>query len=385
MIRLISHRKNMLAIAILAITMLAISSAVARTIVVRGGLIQDAVDDANPGDTILVRPGIYTGEPGRDAVVTVNTDNITIRGSRSAVIDATGFEYGIMVGENEPIGVDGCPPITVLNFRIKGLTIKNAEDTGLRLVGVDGFRITHGAYLNNEEYGPFPVCSQNGLIAHNFASGHKDAAIYVGDDDQVVVRHNIVKRSVIGIEIENSSNALVRHNLLTDNTAGILVIVLPDLPMPFTKNVAIKHNWVVNNNFPNPVEPGGGSVGMLATGTGILNVGGDQVSIEKNLIVDNDSLGLGIFGNPFSFTDERIEPFVDENEVRRNVILNNGKNPDPVRALAPGADIVFIPDVIDPETGTTLLVDPDPGDNCFTRNRFDSDFPLGTVGFFPCP
>ena len=362
--------------------------ALARTIVVGPGeSIQDAVDGATPGDTIVVKEGVYTGTPGDDSVVTITTDDLTLVGSRRAVIDAAGFENGIMVGDDAPIGPAGCPPVTVRNFRIKGFTIRDADDTGLRLVGVDGYRITHGTYLDNAEYGPFPICSTNGLIAHNFASGHDDAAIYVGDDDGVVVRHNTVTKSTVGIEVENTANAEVHHNRLEGNTAGILVVVLPGLPMPFTEDVRIHHNVIIENNFPNPIPPGGGHgpVGLIPTGTGILNIGGDRVVIEHNEILGNDSYGVAIIGNPFFVFDPRIEPFVDGNEVRDNVILGNGTSPDPLRAPTPGADIAFIPDAVDLGSGTVIVSDPDPTDNCFADNVFGSDFPPGITGLFPCP
>ena len=74
----------------------------AKTIIVRDGeSIQDAVDAANPGDTIIVKPGIYTAPAGEtEYVVEVEKDDITIKGSKAAIIDATGVEYGIMVGED---------------------------------------------------------------------------------------------------------------------------------------------------------------------------------------------------------------------------------------------------------------------------------------------
>src|SRR5437870_5389759 len=90
-------------------------------IVVVKGSIQAAVDSASPGDTVVVPPGTYHES------VLVATDNLTILGSRAAVIDASGFEEGIRVGtgsiSTDPTsGLPVCPPIQVHNFTIRGLT-----------------------------------------------------------------------------------------------------------------------------------------------------------------------------------------------------------------------------------------------------------------------
>ena len=360
-------------------------SAVAGTLVVRNGeSIQAAVDAAKPGDTIFVRRGVYTGMPGYDSVVTVRKDDLTIRGGPGAVIDARGFEYGIMVGEDEEIGPEGCPPITVLGFTLQGMTIKNADDTGVRLSGVDGFSLTHSIYLNNFEYGPFPVCSRNGRIDWNFASGHNDAAIYVGDDLNVDVAHNVVTDSVAAIEIENSSGSEVEHNVLFGNTAGVLVFVGPNLPMPFNREVLVAHNRIFNNNRDNT---GRGAVAAVPSGSGILVIGSDNVSVRRNRIAGNRSFGLALIGNVNAFFDSRIEPFNDGTIVDRNWVRRNGFNPDTERTQVPGADIIFLPDVFDPLDPdlTPLLSDPDASDNCFAANRFGTDFPAGVVGDFPCP
>ena len=349
-------------------------------IVFPGDSIQAAVDAASPGDTILVLPGTYTGSAGADSVVDVQTSGITITGSRNAVIDATGFEYGIMVGPDVPITSAGCPAIAVTNFHLSGLTIKNAEHTGVHMIGVDGFSLNHGRYLDNFEYGPFPICSKNGEIRANFVSGSNDAAIYVGDDENVDVLNNFVTDSVAGIEIENTLDSIVRGNVLTGNTGGILAFVLPGLPQPFTDTVLIEDNHIFDNNRTNT---GSGAVGGVPEGTGILIIGADNVTVRDNDVTGNDTFGIAIIGNPFAFFDPRIEPFVDNLVVEDNTFLDNGSNPDPLRAFASG-DIIFVPDGVDPTTGMLLLSDPDPSDNCFAGNTFGTDFPPGIVSLFPC-
>jgi parallel beta-helix repeat protein len=268
---------------------------------------------------------------------------------------------------------------------MKGFTIRNADFSGVQLIGVTNFRLWDGVYLDNGEYGPFPICSTHGEIGENFASGHEDASIYVGDDDGILVHDNTVSDNVIGIEVENSTNVVVRGNSIVGNTAGILVVVLPDLPFYYTDSVLIEDNVITSNNFPNPIPPDSGDViGLIPTGSGIVNVGGDRVVVRRNIITGNDSLGIGTIANSFFVEDPRIEPFVDLNRTAGNTITGNGAHPDPLRAFTPGADIIFIPHVIDLFTGDLIALDPDPSDNCYADNEFGVDFPAGVTAEFAC-
>jgi parallel beta-helix repeat protein len=338
-------------------------------VIVVAGSIQAAVDAARPGDTVLVPPGTYQGG------VVLDKSGITIRGSRAAVIDATGHEFGIQVGTGRiTAGPDGngvCPAVSLSGITIDGLTIRDAEETGVFMIGVDGFRITGGRYVDNAEYGPFPVCSRHGVVDRNDVSGTDDAGIYVGDDIDVTVRDNRVHGCAIGIEIENSRHSVVRTNVLTANTVGVLVSLLPGLPFPVNDDTVIAANQIIRNNLPNPVPADSGDdVGLLPTGSGIINVGGDHVSILGNAILGNDSLGVGIVRSPFGPADPRLEVNPDGNPVRGNVILRNGLRPDPVRATTPGADIVY--------DGTGA-------GTCFAHNVFGTDFPAGIASTFRCP
>lgn len=348
-----------------------------------GEQIQDAIDAANPGDTIYVLPGVYRAPYGQtEYVARVEKSDLTLIGSRRAVIDATGIEYGIMVGQDEPIGPQGCPPITVQGFRLRGFTFQNAADTGVRLSGVQDYQLLGGIYRDNEEYGPFPICSRNGLIAYNHVSGHNDAGIYVGDDQNTRVLYNVATDNVVGAEIENSRNSIVRHNWFSGNAGGLLIFVGPNLPQPFNEDVDVSHNFIFDNNRANT---GDGAVAGVPEGTGILLFGSDRVTIEHNFILGNDSFGFASIGNFNVAFDPRIEPFNDDLVVRNNFFSNNGANPDPLRALTPGVDIVFIPDAINPQDGSLIAADPDPSDNCFAQNSFTTEFPEGITSLFPCP
>jgi parallel beta-helix repeat protein len=373
-------RRVLVTSAVVVLTALGFAAAVSPVAALAGDTIvvtttiQAAVDAAQPGDTIRVPPGTY-----RESVL-VDKSHLTITGSRAAIIDAAGFRNGIRVGTGR-ISRDGpspaCPPLAVKGFTLRGLTIKHASFSGVFLIGVDGYHLTGTRYLNNPVYGPFPVCSHDGLIDFNQVVGggsavgpSLDTGIYVGDDHQVTIRHNTVTNYVIGVVVENTVNAIVQDNRLRGNTAGIYVAVFPDHPRPFTDKVVIERNQVLRNNLPNPVPADSGdAIGLVPTGAGIVNLGGDHVIVRYNRVLGNDSLGVAIVQNPLAPSDPRIEPNPDFNQVRGNVILHNGRHPDPIRAITPGADIVY--------DGTGA-------GTCFADNIFKTEFPAGITALFPC-
>ena len=335
--------------------------------------IQAAVDAARPGDTIVVPAGTY-----RETVL-VDKSNISIVGSSTAVLDAAGSRVGLQVGTgtvSRGVPSPSCPPLSLSGFSLTGLTIKNSTFAGVRVVGVDGYRLTGTTYVDNTLYGPFPVCSRDGLIAANRVIGggpagaSTDTGIYVGDDDGVRVERNSVTNYVIGIVVENSANAVVQDNVLSGNTAGIYAAVLAGHPNPFTDNVLIQRNVVVRNNLPNPVAADSGrAIGLVPTGAGIVNLGADRVVLRGNLVTGNDSFGVTIIDNFFVAGDPRVETHPDFGEVSGNTVLQNGRHPDPVRAVTPGADLVYI------ASGTG---------NCFASNVFGTDFPVGVTASLPC-
>jgi parallel beta-helix repeat protein len=351
----------LIAPAVLATAVLAAApSAAAEEIVVRSS-IQAAVDAAGPGDTVVVPPGRY-----REAV-TIGKSGITIRGSRGAILDASGFAVGIRVAAGP--GGPACPTPTARDVTIDGLRIENARFTGVLLRGVDGFAVHDGVYAGNEEYAIFPICSQSGVIESNDVAGTNDAAIYVGNSHNVVVEHNHATDSTVGIEIENSTGVIARENTAIGNTAGIVAFVLPGLAVPVTEDVLVEGNVVMHNNRPNPVFPSEDVVGLIPTGTGILTVGGDRVIVRDNRVIGNDSGGIAVIALPFPNPDPRVDPFPDDNRVVGNVALANGRSPDPVRSPYPGADLIY------DGTGSGT---------CFASNVFASSIPTALELSFGC-
>jgi hypothetical protein len=80
--------------------------------------------------------------------------------------------------------------------------------------------------------------------------------------------------------------------------------------------VRIEENSIIENNFERGAVPvGDAGVGAIPTGAGILNAGGDHVSIERNVVLGNDSFGVAALASPLARLDARSDPFVDAQSV----------------------------------------------------------------------
>ena len=66
----------------------------------------------------------------------------------------------------------------------------------------------------------------------------------------VIVRRNRAEYNVAGIEIENTIDADVYENVATNNTGGILVFNMPNLPQ-VGERTRVFNNTVIDNNTEN--------------------------------------------------------------------------------------------------------------------------------------
>ena len=181
------------------------------TLEVRDGeSIQDAVNQAQPGDTILVYPGTYIES------VYIDKDDITLRG----VVQEN--EWPVMEGErrlNDAVLYSGN------NITIEWLKIMHYKGNAIMGQAGNNFVIRYNWIDDTGVYGIFPQYGQNGLIAYNRIRGIEDAAIYVGMCDNIDVVYNEVFDSVAGIEIENSRHSLVEANNVWNNTGDTAYLV----------------------------------------------------------------------------------------------------------------------------------------------------------------
>jgi parallel beta-helix repeat protein len=280
-----------------------------------GESVQDTVDRARPGDTILVPYARYNER------VVIDMSDITLRG----VPNANG-QYPIFDGQNR------LPEAVISsgnNFTISHLHVRNYTDNGILVEGVTNVHFHDLISENTGTYGIYPVRSTDVLIERVTASGVNDAAIYAGQCENVIVRDSEVFDSVLGIEIENSLNGDVYNNYAHDNSVGIFYVVLPNLNSKASRGGKVYDNRVVFNNTENFAEANMAAA-LVPSGVGILLLGSDNIEVTNNTIRNNKTTGVAVFSLTVGYDPDEIDvaPNPDNNWIHNNIYENNGYKPD---------------------------------------------------------
>ena len=188
----------------------------------------------------------------------------------------------------------GIADLTILDAKKNALRIEESERVLIKRVKTDWSNTKGGTrpgMKQNGDYGLYPVKSKKVLVEDSVSYGASDAGIYVGKSIDVIVRRNIAKFNVAGIEIENTSNASVYDNLAENNTGGLLIFDNPG-NKEVGKNIRVYKNRVLNNNITNFCNAG--VVCEIPAGTGGLVLAVRRVEFFDNIFENNNTVDLAI-------------------------------------------------------------------------------------------
>ncbi|MFI2608892.1 right-handed parallel beta-helix repeat-containing protein [Kitasatospora sp. NPDC018619] len=318
--------------------------------------IQQAVDVAREGDTVLVDPGTY-----RESV-RLTKPKIVLRGTdRNAVVLDGGLRLVNGITASGPGTV--VENLTVHGYLANGVLFTGVTDEKLQQHGaggsaydpldtvrfppVQGFRASSVTAYNNGLYGIYAFDARGGVIEDSYASGGADSGIYVGQCKpcDTLVRGNTVERNAVGIEITNASdNLTVVGNRVHGNRVGVTVNSNDLEALAPQHGAVIAGNVVTDNNAADTPQQADG-----AWGIGIGIGGGTANQVQRNLVQGNRSAGIIV-------TDPPGHP-ASGNRIEGNRTTGNG------------TDLV--------------LASADPG-NCFSGNQPAVQSPDGLEALAGC-
>ena len=288
------------------------------------------------GGTIKVEPLFYDI---KTQLILDNKKNIKIQGA--------GMEQSVISFRNLKTGGEGVK-IVGENILIENLSIEDAPGDGVKAQHTDGITFrkinvtwTNGDKSKNGTYAIYPVQCKNVVIDGCIASHSKDAGIYVGQSENIIVKNSLAFGNVAGIEIENCDNAEVFNNVARDNAGGILVFNLPGLPKSDGRSTKIYNNEVIDNNHENFATPlgdgaNGNTVTMIPPGSGIVLLAAKEVEIYNNKILRNKTTGLAIASYQITgFPSEapNWSPYTHDIYIHDNTYERTMKIPDLTREL----------------------------------------------------
>lgn len=286
--------------------------------------IREALLTATPGGVIDLPAGRFSF----DRSLSLSVDGVTLRG--------VGSDQTVLSFADQRAGAEGLL-VTADDIVLEGFAVEDAVGDAIKINECENLVVrdvrtewTGGPSPDNGAYGLYPVQCRGVLIEDSAAIGASDAGIYVGQSEDIVVRRNRVEFNVAGIEIENSKRADVYDNDVQNNTGGILVFDLPDLPVQGGRETRVYGNRVQDNNTANFAPPGN-IVGTVPAGSGIMINANDAIEVFDNDIDDHGTAAIMIVsylitGRPFA--DVNYDPYPTSIHVHGNRIGRSGYAPD---------------------------------------------------------
>ncbi|MEV5681383.1 MULTISPECIES: right-handed parallel beta-helix repeat-containing protein [unclassified Streptomyces] len=329
-------------------------------LVVRPGeSIQQAVDAARPGDTVVVLPGTY-----RESVL-ITTPDLTLTGSGDRTVIMPGTTAGKTAGKAAGATVDACAGggngICVIGtsakpvggVHIRSLTVSGFDRSGIWGSWTDRLSVHKVTTEKNGTWGIAQERSTRGAFRSNTARDNGDAGIFVAntvdEEDGATdtlgtdIRDNRLTGNRIGVTARRVRNLAIDDNTMTGNCSGVFVV--GDESKPKAGAMTVQDNRIVANNKFCPETPRLSAI----QGTGIVLTGSESTVVRNNLVQDN------VGSTPLSGGIVLFKSFVGspntDNSISDNVVRDNRPA-----------------DLANRDTGTG---------NTFTRNECGTSEPAG--------
>jgi len=153
--------------------------------------IQDLINDASSGDTIIVPSGVYY-------------ENITIDKSIT-----------LMGEDKESTIIEGSVEISSDYVTLSYFTIKNG--TGVSIIGSTGTDITNNVVTGSSGFGIYLVETSVVDVTNNVIVDNEEEGIYIYDSSDNTIYRNTIENNEYGIYVESSDNNTIYFNNFLNN------------------------------------------------------------------------------------------------------------------------------------------------------------------------
>ena len=167
--------------------------------------IQSAVNAASPGDTIIVRDGLYKEHVIVNKQLTIKSE----RGYANCVVNGEGSDVFALYADG---------------IRIEGFTITRGR---------------HGIFIN----------SNNNSISNNNISSNNEDGIYIPSSNNNIISDNIISNNDDGIFLWYSNNNCISDNIISNNNNNGTYLY-------HSNNNNISNNNILNNYNPYYISAG---------------------------------------------------------------------------------------------------------------------------------
>ena len=194
-------------VALLVLVSGVIVGAGAEKTVAPGDSLQEAINSASAGDTILLEPGTYKVNLSVGVPVT-----LTSEGARAETIlepeDPSKDIVTVQAGEDEP---------AIENVTIKNLTFQNGDKSGIVLTG-SNHKVIGNIVKNIANHGIIPIGGEKVVISNNTVENCKKTGIFVWGTAKTVITGNVLDNNKVAVELtEGATGARIHFNNIVNS------------------------------------------------------------------------------------------------------------------------------------------------------------------------
>jgi nitrous oxidase accessory protein NosD len=275
-------------------------------------LIQEAIDQASSGDTILIKAGTYaedvtvhskdhltiTGE-GRDQVFITGekrvgslhigkwpygATNVTIQGL--TVFQHGGLGVGIFNGSGvslKQIHVKGMVfSQQVQGVHIEDCVIEHSETTGLAFANSTGTLV--GNTIRHHDHGVALGGNSEVALRQNVISDNLFEAVLMTDESSATVIQNTFVRNGGGLAFHDKAEAVVRGNIIGHSKVGFLFAPQSQTTLAFNALYDNQGDYLLHGTPPIPIPQRAGKTDV-SLAPGFVNPQGDDFRLRQDSLL----------------------------------------------------------------------------------------------------